>query len=71
MIIRDIIKSDEYILSEVDDRQEFQRLTTDIGDTTDKDVLIIPNSAKVPKNITDHTVPREIFLGRISKSKHR
>lgn len=51
MIIRDIIKNNEYILSEVDDCLEFQRLTTDIGDTTGRDVLIIPNSAKLPKNI--------------------
>ena len=44
MKISDIIHPEEYILSEVSDELEFNRLITDPSEISEGDLLIIPNS---------------------------
>ena len=48
MKICDIISREEYILSEVDDNLDFNRIITTPDDIKEGDLLIIPNDKKVP-----------------------
>jgi len=48
MKVKDIIYPDEYILCEVDEDSEFQRLVTDINEASEEDILLIANSKKAP-----------------------
>ena len=48
MKICDIIKREEYILSEVDDELDFSKLSIDPNEISNEDILIIPNSKKIP-----------------------
>lgn len=52
MKISDIIYREEYILSEVDDELDFYRITTLPSEVCEGDLLIIPNSRKMP-DMTD------------------
>ena len=47
MKILDIISNNEYLYSGVDPEAEFDSITTDINEVSDKSVLIISNSAKI------------------------
>ncbi len=49
MKISDIIYREEYILSEVSDELDFVKITTDTGEVREGDLLIIPNSKRMPK----------------------
>ena len=51
MKIRDIISNDEYVFTEQDLNLEFRLLTTDAATAGKEDVLIIPNSLKIPNDL--------------------
>ena len=48
MKISEIISREEYIYSEIEDNCEFDGIKTDISKCTKEDLLIIPNSEKMP-----------------------
>ncbi|MBO7195774.1 MAG: UDP-N-acetylmuramoyl-L-alanyl-D-glutamate--2,6-diaminopimelate ligase [Clostridia bacterium] len=49
MKISDIISREEYIVSEINDSTEFNRLSDRVQSICDGDVLVIPNSKRAPK----------------------
>lgn len=76
MKISEIIKEDEYVYSEIDGCTEFDFITTNPKEVTEKSILIVPNSKKytfnpyMPKPIalicdTEATVPSNIPTVRV------
>lgn len=61
MKIRDIVYREEYILCEGDDESEFRRLTTDISEVGERDILIIPNSEKTPDLTSAQVLPLAVI----------
>ena len=57
MKICDIISREEYILSEIDDNLEFNRIITDPIDVNEGDLLIIPNDRRTPDFRKAKTMP--------------
>ena len=56
MKIKDIIYREEYIICEVDDEAEICGITTDVSKAGKRDILVIPNSDKLP-DISDAPAP--------------
>ena len=61
MKIFDIIHTDEYILTEVDGNLDVGNLTTDINNIQEDSILIIPNSFKLPKEISSAKIPLAVI----------
>lgn len=57
MKISDIIHPEEYILSEVSDELEFNRLITDPSEISEGDLLIIPNSKRLSQSAFTSNLP--------------
>ena len=62
MRISDIIYREEYILCEINEDTEFKRLKIDTNDLQPDDLLIIPNSDKMPDLENEKNVPVDVFF---------
>ena len=61
MKISDIIYREEYILCEINEDSEFKRLITVADEVCDEDILIIPNSEKMPKFENKNHLPKAVI----------
>ncbi len=61
MKISEIIYCDEYILSEVNENLEFDKLSTDASTVGEQDILVVPNSNKMPDFAQMNTVPLAVI----------
>ncbi|MBQ8302979.1 MAG: UDP-N-acetylmuramoyl-L-alanyl-D-glutamate--2,6-diaminopimelate ligase [Clostridia bacterium] len=61
MKIFDIIYSDEFIISDINENIDVGNLTTDINNIREDSILIIPNSLKLPKEISSAKIPLAVI----------
>ena len=64
MKICDIISRDEYILSEVDDNLDFNRIITNSADLKEGDLLIITNDKRTPDFSKVTSIPVAVICGK-------
>lgn len=63
MKICDIIKREEYLLCDIDEKTEFKRLVTSVGDATSEDILIISNPDRSPDFSLAKSMPLAVICG--------